>query len=308
MAARKKILAVGSSNVDVILRVPGIPARGESIVVTERIQNLGGKGSNRAVAMARLGADVSFCCKLGRDANSGFILDAYKNERLDASLILRDDNAGAGTAYIMLDDSGNNSILIYPDANERFTADDIAALEKILPDCAFLCIDLEFNLDAVEALLNAARRIGAPTVVDAGPVREIPLRWFEGVQILSPNETEAARLSGVEIIDMKSAKAACAKLLESGCRNVLLKWGANGALLYDGSEYSHFPAWEGAGAVKDTTAAGDCFTGALTCALAEGKPIGEAIRFANVAAAISITRLGALPSLPLRAEVDAAIS
>lgn len=303
---REKVLVVGSSNTDVILRIPRYPVQGESLVMSQREQALGGKGSNRAVALTRLGGDLDFCCKLGNDDAGQFILNAYEAEGVSRDMVLRGDAQGTGTAYIMLEDSGSNTILSFLGANDGYTSEDIAKILSRLPDYRYLCMDLEFNLEAVRAILQASKSGGPKAIIDAGPVRkELPLEAFSGAYVLSPNETEAAGMTGIQITDRESAEKACLALYGSGCENVLLKWGKQGALLYDGSAFSHFPAYEGSGKVVDTTAAGDCFTAALTCRLAEGYSLPESIQFANIAASIAVTRLGAIPSLPNRQEVEA---
>lgn len=302
---REKVLVVGSSNTDVILRIPRYPLQGESLVVYKREQALGGKGSNRAVALTRLGADLDFCCKLGKDASGEFILKAYEKEGVSQDMVLLGDTEGTGTAYIMLEDSGSNTILSYLGANGDYTQQDIDQALSKLPHYGYLCMDLEFSLDAIRAILKASKAGGPKAIIDAGPVRkELSLDDFSGAYVLSPNETEAAGMTGIKITDRASAEKACLSLYESGCENVILKWGKHGALLYDGNSFSHFPAYNGSGKVVDTTAAGDCFMAGLTCRLSEGYSLKESIQFANIAASIAVTRLGAIPSLPTRKEVE----
>lgn len=302
---RERVLVVGSSNTDVILRIPRYPLQGESLVVKKREQALGGKGSNRAVALTRLGADLDFCCKLGKDASGEFILNAYEKEGVSRDMVLLGDTEGTGTAYIMLEDSGSNTILSYLGANGDYTREDIDKILSKLPQYGYLCMDLEFSLDAIRAILKASKEGGPKAIIDAGPVRkELPLDAFSGAYVLSPNETEAAGMTGIQITDRASAEKACLALYESGCENVILKWGKQGALLYDGSSFTHYPAYNGSGEVVDTTAAGDCFMAGLTCRLSEGCPLGKAILYANIAASIAVTRLGAIPSLPNREEVE----
>ena len=302
---REKILVVGSSNTDVILRIPRYPLQGESLVVYKREQALGGKGSNRAVALTRLGADLDFCCKLGKDASGEFILDAYEKEGVSREMVLLGDTEGTGTAYIMLEDSGSNTILSYLGANGDYTQKDIDVVLSKLSHYGYLCMDLEFSLEAIRAILKASKEGGPKAVIDAGPVRkELPLDAFRGAYVLSPNETEASGMTGIKITDRDSAEKACAALYQSGCENVILKWGKQGALLYDGTDFSHFPAYSGSGKVVDTTAAGDCFMAGLTCRPSEGYSLKESIQFANIAASIAVTRLGAIPSLPNRKEVE----
>lgn len=304
MPTGDRILVVGSSNADIILNVPRNPHVGESLVVNHRVNGLGGKGTNRAVALSRLGANVQFCCKVGRDALGESILSAYEKENLSTELIFFDDRAGTGTAYVLVDESGNNTILSYLGANDTYSRQDMDQLIAVLPQFDYLSLELEISIGSVEELLHAASVRDVRVIVDAGPVRDIALQAFRGVFILSPNENEAAQLTGVEIVGERDARQACVKLYESGCKNVVLKRGAKGALLYDGDRFYDYPAYRNAGQPVDTTAAGDCFMAAMTFGLTRRMSLEEAIQYANVAAAISITRPGAIPSLPSRSEVD----
>lgn len=303
MPADNRVLVIGSSNADIVLNVPRNPFKGESLLVDKRTSGLGGKGSNRAVALSRLGASVQLCCKIGRDAYGESILQAYEHENLSAELILFDDEIGTGTAYVLLDEDGNNTILSYLGANDTFNRQDIDKVASVMPQFNYLSMELEFSLAAVEEFLFHARGLDICSIVDAGPVRDISLEIFKDVYILSPNENEAAQLTGIEIRSLADAKQACRKLYESGCRNVVLKMGGNGALLYDGHEFTPMPAYRNAGPLADTTAAGDCFMAALTYALTGKMNLKQAIQYANVAAALSVTRRGAIPSLPAQEEV-----
>lgn len=291
---------------DVVLKVPRWPVPGESLLVEGLSRNLGGKGSNRAVALKRQGADVRFCCKLGRDSAGKFIAEQYRKEGLDTSLVRYDETAETGSAYIVLDPKGSNFILSHLGANRFFGEGDCAALEREMPGAECLSMDLEFNLDAVARILALAHAHGVRTIIDAGPTRDVTLDLFRDAFILSPNETEAEQLTGIPVRDPASARKACEKLYGSGCRHVILKWGARGALLYNRDECTEFSAYQ-AGPVVDTTAAGDCFMAALACAVSQGKSLHSAIRYANVCAALSVTRRGAVPSLPRREAIESTV-
>jgi len=305
METGKRILVVGSSNTDIMLQVPRNPRSGESLVIHDQSAGIGGKGSNRAIALSRLGADVQFCCKLGRDAGAKAIIEAYEAENLSTDYVLYDEHAGTGTAYVLIEDNGSNTILSYLGANDAFNEQDIAMLTAILPGFHYLSIELECSLSLVEELMHQAGRQGVRAIVDAGPARDIPLETFRNAYILSPNESEAAQLAHIEIVTEEDARQACRKLYESGCGNVLLKRGEKGALLYDGTDFTSYPAYSSAGRVIDTTAAGDCFMAALTYALTLHSNLHRAVQYANIAAAISVTRSGAIRSLPHRDEVNA---
>ncbi|MBW4079841.1 ribokinase [Paenibacillus sp. S150] len=305
MERAKRILVVGSSNTDIMMHVPRNPRSGESLIIRDQFTGIGGKGSNRAIALSRLGADVQFCCKLGMDAGGRAIALAYEREQLSTELILYDEQLGTGTAYVLIDDNGSNTILSYMGANDSFNRSDIARLTALLPRFQYLSLELECSLSLIEELMHQAGQLELCAIVDAGPARDIALSTFRNAYILSPNETEAAQLTGIEIIKEADAREACRKLYESGCGNVLLKRGSRGALLYDGAEFLQFPAYP-AGQVLDTTAAGDCFMAALTYALTLHSNLPRAVQYANIAAGISVTRRGAIASLPWRDEVSAA--
>jgi ribokinase len=246
---------------------------------------------------------MEFSCKLGRDVQSDVLLSAYGHEKISSDLIFFDEQTGTGTAYVLVDGNGNNTILSYMGANDTFNRRDLDKLVTEMPRFGFLSLELEISLSAVEELLQASRKHGVHAIVDAGPARELPLDLFRDVLVLSPNEVEAAQLTGISITGMRDARLACIKLYESGCRNVVLKLGAQGALLYDGGDFVHFEACR-AGEAVDTTAAGDCFMAALTFALSRGTDMHNSIRYANAAAAISVTRRGAIDALPFGEEVE----
>lgn len=305
----KNILVLGSANRDVILSVERNPMEGETILSDKRVYSIGGKGSNRSIALSRMGASAYLCCKLGDDKDGQVILSAYKDENVNTDYVFVDrDGTGTGTAYILLDKNGKNSIVNYMGTNNTFTEDDIGVLVDGMKRglFAYLSIELEISLDTIRRVIAEAKVCGLPTIVDAGPVRELELSMFEGVYIFSPNQKEAEQFSGISISSLADAKTVCMELYKrTGAQLVLIKLGGDGAMLYDGNTHTHFPACEAAGKVVDTTAAGDCFMGALTHGLVEGKALEEAISYANVAAAIAVSRPGALASMPYGHEVDA---
>lgn len=306
MSARHQVLVAGSANIDIMLQVPRTPHQGESLVVAGQRTGLGGKGSNRAIALGRLGLDVQFCCKLGQDSSGDLVLSALQSEGIGTRLVKRDEHVGTGTAYIMVEPSGKNTILSYLGANNAFTKADINGILDQLSSFSFLSLELECSLSLIEQLLYHGRKQDKVIIVDAGPVREIELGEFRDVDIFSPNETEAAQWTGFAVDTEEAAGEACCYLYEAtGSKRVLLKRGEHGAMLYDGQDLRNFPAYREAGQVVDTTAAGDCFMGALTLGMARKMPLDQAIYYANVAAAIAVTRSGAATSLPTGAEADA---
>ncbi len=304
---KKRIAVAGSSNMDVVLGVKKAPEQGETILVNTQKFIPGGKGANRAVALARLGANPLFSCCLGDDAFAETLLDVYRAENMDSSLMRKIENESTGTAYIFVEETGKNRISVYSGANAKYGEEDVAALVKRFDEISMVNAELEIPPEAVERLVKECCRADVPCVIDAGPIREFDAKIFKGCYVLSPNESEARALTGVEITDTASAKEACRALYDIGVKYALIKLGSKGAICYDGSEYTLSPQFDGAGRVVDTTAAGDCFMGALCYALDCGKNMTDSMRFANVAAGIAVTRSGAIPSLPTISEVESFI-
>ncbi len=299
----KRIAVAGSSNMDVVLGVKNAPEQGETILVNSQHFIPGGKGANRAVALARLGANPLFSCCLGGDAFGEELLKAYGNENMELSLIRKIGNEATGTAYIFVEQTGKNRISVYSGANASYGEKDISALVNRFNEISMVNAELEIPPEAVERLVKECVKADVPCVIDAGPIRDFHAEIFKGAYVLSPNESEAKALTGIEITDMNSAKECCRALYDIGVKYALIKLGSKGALCYDGSEYIISPQFDGAGKVVDTTAAGDCFMGALCFALNEGDTMAKAMHFANVAAGIAVTRKGAIPSLPHISEV-----
>lgn len=301
---KKRIAVAGSSNMDVVLSVKKAPEQGETVLVNSQRFIPGGKGANRAVALARLGADPLFSCCLGDDAFAETLLDVYKAENMDRSLMRKICNEATGTAYIFVEETGKNRISVYSGANAEYGEADISALINRFDEISMVNAELEIPPEAVERLIKECCRADIPCVVDAGPIRELDKSIFKGCYCLSPNESEAKALTGIEIDDINSAKEACRVLYDIGIKYALIKLGSKGAICYDGRDFIVSEQFDGAGKVIDTTAAGDCFMGALCYALDSGKKMRDAMHFANVAAGIAVTRSGAIPSLPALAEVE----
>ncbi len=304
---KKRIAVAGSSNMDVVLRVARAPEQGETIIIKSQEFIPGGKGANRAVALARLGAEPIFSCCLGADSFAEGLLNVYKAEKMDLSLMRKIENEATGTAYIFVEESGKNRISVYSGANAKYGEEDIKSLVRRFGEISMVNVELEIPPEAVERLVAEAVRADIPCIIDAGPVREFDKSIFKGAYVLSPNESEAKSLTGIDITDISSAREACKALFDIGIKYALIKLGSKGAICYDGTEFILSEQFDGAGKVLDTTAAGDCFMAALCFALEGGKNMSDAMHFANVAAGIAVTRKGAIPSLPTIEEVESYI-
>lgn len=297
-----KILMAGSIMMDLILQMPRVPHPSESILGTSYSTAGGGKGSNSAVAAARAGADVSVCCTLGQDANG----EALKGMLVDAGIDIAHCNlkegSATGMAVIMLEEDGMNRIAIYVAGNMDTTPEDIeAAFDK---DYDAVMMQLEIPLESNIKAFELAKAKGMITCLDCGPAQSYPIEKFQGITILSPNETETDALVGILPVDEETCLQASKILKErSNCKYVVLKMGDKGSYIYGEGIAQMVPTFK-VDAV-DPTAAGDCYTGVLVMRYAETGDIIEAARYASAAAAISVQSLGAQPSLPMKDAIDA---
>lgn len=302
----RTILIVGSINMDLVVKAPNIPAPGENVFGTDFQTIPGGKGANQAVGVARLGCRARMAGRVGVDAFGDTLLAGLHQAGVNTSCVERDEQTRTGIALITVEDTGENSIVIATGANGRFSRESASRLTDAIATADLVLLQLELPLDPVAEVIAMARGLGKPVVLDAGPPCAYPHPQFFNVTVLTPNEAEAGAMSGLEITDMASAREAARRLLHKGAEAVVLKLGENGAMLVDGCREEHFPAHPVN--VVDTTAAGDAFSAALCVVMVEGKPLEEAVRFANAAGALAVTKFGAQPSLPLRGELEDFIS
>ncbi|MCX7012241.1 MAG: ribokinase [Candidatus Sumerlaeota bacterium] len=297
-----RILVVGSINQDLVVRVSRPPRPGETIAGGDLQLHPGGKGANQAVAAARLGASATMLGKVGRDAFGPAMLQTLQTEGVDTAFVSADDEAATGTAVIAVFDSGENTIVISPGANGRVRPADLAALEPRMGRFDFLLLQLEIPMETVEAAAGMARRAGVRVLLDAAPARALPPSLLANVDIVSPNETEAETLVGRPVTTEDEALEAARELMRQGAREALIKRGARGSLWAHPDGVERFGVFDVQ--AVDPTAAGDAFTAAIALGLARGLPRSECLRFASAAGAMTVTRLGAQPSLPRAQEVE----
>lgn len=297
-----RIVVVGSSNMDLVVKSPRIPAVGETILGGDFIMTPGGKGANQAVAAAKLGADVYLVAKLGEDVFGQQSLSNFNEEGVNTEYVTLSENAPSGVALITVDQAGNNVIVVAPGANNELSTGDIENARDAIASAAVLVAQLEVPLETVEFAARLAKSCGVTFILDPAPAQKLDSKFLSMVDILKPNETEAQILTGIEVADEDSARKAAAGLLEQGVGAVILSMGSKGYLLATGDETEFVPAIV-VDAV-DATAAGDAFTGSLALGLARGESIEGAAHFANYVAALSVTRMGAQSSMPSTKEIE----
>jgi ribokinase len=297
-----KIAVVGSSNMDLVVKSKRIPAVGETILGGDFIMVPGGKGANQAVAAAKLGAEVYFIAKLGNDVFAEQSLDNFKKETVSTKHVIQTSEAPSGVALIMVDDEGNNLIVVAPGANQTLLPEDVKRAESDIASCGALVAQLEVPLETIEFAAKMANDLKVPFVLDPAPARELGPELLRMVDVLTPNETEAQILTGIEVTNEESARAASKNLLEREIKAVILTLGSKGFLLAD-SEEARYVSAQKVDAV-DSTAAGDAFTGSLAVGIAGNKALLDAALFANYVAALSVTKMGAQSSMPTLQEVE----
>jgi ribokinase len=285
-----------------IIRVPRIPRAGETLLGGEFLTAAGGKGANQAVGAARAGGKVTFIARVGTDAFGDQAIAGLQRDGLDVSCVFRDKRAASGVALIFVAKDGENSIAVAGGANAKLSPADVKKATRVIRSAALLLAQLETPLATVTAAAEVAVKAGVPVILNPAPARPLANSLLRLISILTPNETEAELLTGVKVTDEAAAAKACSKLRSRGVRTVILTLGERGAFLADVDGQRLVPGFK----VKtaDSTGAGDIFNGALSVALAEGKTVLDAVRFANAAAALSVTRLGAQPSAPTRAGIE----
>ncbi len=301
------IVVTGSLNMDFVVRVARLPAPGETVLGSGFETIPGGKGANQACAAGKLASHdiaVRMVGRVGYDLYADHLKASLSAAGVDVSWVHGTRSQPTGVALIWVDAQGQNSIVVAGGANQAIRAADIEGLREAFRGASYALFQLETPLPAVAAAMALARSEGARTILDPAPAQKLDRALLESADILTPNEGEAMILLGrpPERVSLEGAPALAAALLELGPRAVILKLGEQGCYYADAGQRIHSPGFR-VDAV-DTTAAGDTFNGALAVALAEGKPLGMALRFANAAAALSVTRVGAQSSIPRRVEVD----
>ena len=295
-----KLTVLGSINADHVISVPHFAKPGETLTGYGYHINYGGKGANQAVAAARLGAQVSFIGCIGDDDIGREMKRAFEKDGIDTQAIVSVSDETTGIAMIQVTDSGENSIVISAGANAALNESLVEAFSRQIIEADYLLMQLETPLNAIIKAAKLAKQQGTRVVLNPAPAQPLPDELLAHVDIITPNETEAELLTGVTVTDEKSAVESARVFHAKGIPTVLITLGSKGVYVSEQGNGRIIAGFRVE--AKDTTAAGDTFNGALITALLEHKPMAEAIRFAHAAAAISVTRKGAQPSIPSRAE------
>jgi len=303
--SEKWLTVMGSFVADLAFRTPQLPDWGQTIMGSEFRLGPGGKGSNQAVAAARLGARVSFISKLGRDPFGALARDTYKKEGIDTRFCFETgEYATGGAAIIVHETKGENAIVVVPGACFQLTTADVDGAKSLIENSSMFVTQLELSIPVVEHGLALAHKMRVPTILNPAPAFDLPRTIYALCDYFTPNESEAATLLGHPVTDIKSAERAAGEFLDRGVGNVVITLGAEGALVKSREVTQRVPAFD-AGPVVETTGAGDAFNGGFAVALSEGLDVVAATRFGCAVAGISVTRYGTAPSMPSRSEVDA---
>lgn len=298
----KKILVIGSSNTDMVIKSERLPVPGETILGGQFLMNPGGKGANQAVAAARLGGQVTFIAKVGNDIFGQEAVKGFQSHGIDTNYILVDKGNPSGVALIMVDDKGENCISVALGANAALQITDLENAKPVFAQSSHVLVQLEIPMVVVEYVAKLASQNGAKIVLNPAPAQMLSDDLLANISIITPNQTEAELLTGIKLEHESSVKQAAQVLRNKGVATVIITLGANGAYVLSDEVDQIVPSPKVV--PVDTTAAGDTFNGALVVGLSEGMNLVDAVKFANSAAAYSVTKLGAQASTPLREDVN----
>lgn len=298
-----KILVIGSSNIDYVVTVDVLPVAGETLLGNDLSLYPGGKGANQAVACGLLGGDVTFITALGNTQDNHLLEEMFDKARLNVDGVKHIADTVTGAAYITVDASGQNSIVVISGANKFCTKEYVMQQRKYIEESDIILMQLEIPYDAIRWVAGYAKELGKTVILNPAPFKEgMVLDFLDKIDYLTPNETELHSLTGMPVDSLEEIEKAAKSLLEQGIKCVIVTIGKRGAFYVSGEGCSHHTPPEIR--VVDTTAAGDTFNGAIAVGLSEGKSIGEVIDFANHAATLTVSRRGAQSSIPKREEVE----
>ncbi len=301
-----KITVIGSTNIDLIMKMKNLPVKGETLTGGEFMQTFGGKGANQAVGAARAGGDVSFISCVGNDHYGMQCIENFRKDGIDTKYIFTEKDIATGTALIMIGADGDNMITVAPGANFRMSPKHIDQVSEFLSNTEFVLLQYEIPRDTIYYIIEKCAGLGKKVMFNLAPAGEFDKTHVGMLHTLILNEVEAEFLSKRQVKTYEDIKKAASILLEMGPKNVIITLGAEGSFVASGKYYEKIPAYKVD--ALDTTAAGDEYCGSLAVAMVEGLPLHKAVGFASAASAISVTRMGAQPSAPFREEIEALIA
>lgn len=295
------IVVLGSFMMDLAVHAPRVPESGETIIGNSFLRSPGGKGANQAVAMARLGSDVSMIGKLGRDLFGDEFLTLLEKEKIQHDCVLLDKELPTGVGSIILDKHGNNRIVVVPGANLNYKTEELETCAHVIKNADLLVVQLEMDIRTIVKAVDLAHQSNVPVILNPAPAQELSHELLQKVTYLTPNETETEILTGIKVIGVDEAKKAAHILHAKGVDHVVITLGEKGALLSTPTNAEHIPGYQ----VQpiDTVAAGDAFNGALAFGIVNGESLEDSVAFANAVGALTVTNKGAIPSLPTYGEV-----
>ena len=301
----KPISILGIFVADLTFRTDRMPRQGETVIGNSFKLGPGGKGSNQAVAARRAGAEIMFITKIGKDTFGDIAMKLYADEGINSEFIWEIPNIATGAAGIMVNEkSGDNSIIVVPGVADALVPDDLDEAESGIAECAFFMASLEVPIPVMQRGLEIAKRNNVPTILNPAPAVTLPDEVYGLCDYFTPNETEASFLAGIPVDTKEQASEAAQIFIERGVKTAVITLGENGVYVQNTNLSQHIPAFNMGNKVIETTGAGDAFNGGFACALAEGIPLTDAIRYGSATAAISVTRLGTAPAMPYKAEIQ----
>jgi ribokinase len=296
------IVVIGSSNVDFFMKMERLPRLGETVTDCTFMQVFGGKGANQAVGAARAGGRVTFVNCVGDDKFADLMIDNFKKDGMNTDFVFREMGIASGAALIMIDSQGNNYLSVAPGANYRLKESHIDQVKDVIRDAAIILLQYEILPETLKYIIDVCYYLKKKVVLNLAPARPIQDEYLEKISILVVNEVEAEFLIGHKVSTLNQIEAAATTLLDKGIETVIITLGEEGSYIAAANYREKIPAFRVK--AQDTTAAGDVYCGSLCVALVKGKSLPEAVKFASAASAISVTRLGAQPSAPIRKEIE----
>lgn len=299
---RNKVVVIGSYNTDLTIKTVRIPRPGETIIGGVFSEGGGGKGANQAVAAVRAGADVSFIARVGNDVLGKEGIQRLSNERIKTHYIYSDSDCATGVAFIVVDERGENSIVVASGANAKLSSLDMEKAKEEISSGGVVLVQLESPLDTIYTAIKHAHKNGSKVILNPAPAQPLDQQLLQLIDVITPNKVEAEMLTGIKVTDDESLCAITRKFFEFGIQNVLITLGSKGVFIGVPNLMELIPAYK----VRsiDSTGAGDVFSGSLAAFLSEGMSIESAARMANASATISVTRMGAQNSAPYRNEIE----